>query len=127
MEASEHASDIDPALIRQSLRQILADKRFASAPKLSAFLSYVVEQTLAGNASRIKAYTVAVDALDKSPSFDAQGDPIIRVLAVRLRSTLQSYNEMFPDRSPIISMKPGTYVPTFECVDTKFENEESTV
>ncbi|NND91593.1 MAG: hypothetical protein HKN42_12095 [Granulosicoccus sp.] len=97
----------------KALQGILASEKFLAAPQMSAFLRYVVEQTASGNKNRIKAYTVAVDALGKPETFDPQNDPVVRVLAGRLRSTLTAHWEMHPDADVIIQMKPGSYVPNF--------------
>lgn len=99
--------------IRKTLETILASEKFLSAPQMSAFLRYVVVQAATGNKGRIKAYTVAVDALGKPETFDPQNDPVVRVLAGRLRSTLSAYYEQHADADVIIEMKPGSYVPTF--------------
>lgn len=96
-----------------ALEAILASERFVAAPQMSAFLRYVVEQAASGNKFRIKAYTVAVDALGKPDSFDPQNDPVVRVLAGRLRSSLAAYYETRPDEDVVIEMKPGSYVPGF--------------
>jgi hypothetical protein len=80
---------------------------------MSAFLRYVVEQTLIGNTRRIKAFTVGIEALGKSASFDPQTDPSVRVLAKRLRSSLDTYYLKNPNTKVFIEMKPGSYVPKF--------------
>ena len=99
--------------IARALDVVLASNRFESSPQMSAFIRFVVEQTLAGHQNRIKAFTVAVDALGKADSFDAQNDPLVRVLAGRLRTALADYHEENPDSSVQISMAPGSYVPSF--------------
>jgi hypothetical protein len=80
---------------------------------MSAFLRYVVEQAASGNMTRIKAYTVAIDALGKPDSFDPQNDPVVRVLAGRLRAALAFYYEANPNVDLRITMRPGSYVPSF--------------
>lgn len=109
------SGDSDPGYerIKDALEAILATDKFLAAPQMSAFLRYVVEQTATGNKDRIKAYTVAVDALGKPDTFDPQNDPVVRVLAGRLRSSLTAYNEANPDADVIIEMNPGSYVPVF--------------
>lgn len=96
-----------------ALSHILSTDKFSAAPQMSAFLRYVVEQTASGNKKRIKAYTVAVDALGKSDDFDPQNDPVVRVLAGRLRSSLTAYYEANPKVDVVIQMTTGTYVPDF--------------
>jgi len=107
------SKQIEIQKVEFALANILRSAKFAAAPQMSAFLNYVVKQTLAGNASRIKAYTVAVDALGKPETFDAQNDPSVRVLAKRLRSALDNYYLLNPETETIVEMKAGSYVPKF--------------
>ena len=112
-------------LITQALSRLLADKRFKSSPQMSSFLTYVVKQTQAGKTDRIKAYTIAVDALSNPPSFDPQRNPSVWVLEKRLRLNLERYyqNEGKFAKN-CISIKPGSYVPSFHRIRAvdKFAN-----
>ncbi len=99
--------------VEQALRGVLADAKFAAAPQMSAFLKFVVIQTLDGNADRIKAYTVAVDALGKPTTFDPQNDPSVRVLAKRLRDTLKVYYDRTEGHKVELKLHCGSYVPEF--------------
>ena len=102
-----------------ALTQILNDERFRSSPQMSAFLRYVVQETLDGNQERIKAYTIAVDALGKPEDFDPQSNPSVRVLAKRLRGNLDDfYAAGYTLAGPRILMMPGSYIPHFETDDT---------
>ncbi|MFT7209769.1 MAG: hypothetical protein ACI9XK_000003 [Granulosicoccus sp.] len=112
----------DESLIRAELARVLAERRFSGAPQMSAFLSYIVNQTLVGHADRIKAFSVGVDALGKPDSFDAQADPSVRVLALRLRKTLVTMYENLDECRAIIALRVGTYVPTFYQVPEFTEN-----
>lgn len=103
----------DRETVETELNRILRCRRFSNAPQMSAFLDYIVRQTLEGNANRIKAYTVGVDALGKPPTFDAQGDPSVRVLAMRLRKTLVQMYETSEPSALQIQMRVGSYVPEF--------------
>ena len=106
-------SESEQSAIIRSLENILADDKFSGSPQMSAFLRYVVTETLQGNAERIKAYTVAVDALGKSESFDPQNDPSVRVLAKRLRTCLDHYYERTSNHERIIEIRAGSYKPIF--------------
>jgi len=111
----------------QALQTVLQDPKFAAAPQMSAFLKFVVMQTLEGKADRIKAYTVAVDALGKPASFDPQNDPSVRVLAKRLRDTLTAYYERTTGHSIKLRLYCGSYIPEFEpVVSTKPDAESET-
>lgn len=115
-------TEIEQTEVNEALAATLADDKFAAAPQMSAFLKYVVEQTLLGHANRIKAYTVAIDALGKPTTFDPQNDPSVRVLAKRLRSSLDAYYERTANPGVVIQMKAGSYVPKFVFTTQTAEN-----
>ena len=106
-------AESDASVIRAELDRLLSDRRFSGARQMSAFLRYIVCETLKGNGARIKAYTVGVDALGKPDDFDAQADPSVRVLALRLRKTLAAAYEDNPDCLARVVLRVGTYVPEF--------------
>lgn len=105
--------EIENARVERALMDILSSEKFVAAPQMSAFLNYVVNETLTGDPARIKAYSVAVDALGKPATFDPQNDPSVRVLAKRLRTSLDLYYQLYPATDVIIELKPGSYVPRF--------------
>jgi hypothetical protein len=47
------------AEVQQQLAKILPSKEFTAAARLRRFLEYVVEESLAGRAEKIKAYSIA--------------------------------------------------------------------
>lgn len=113
MMNESNSNQINNETVTAALNAILTTDKFSASPQMSAFLKYVVEQTLLGNTRRIKAFTVGIEALGKSSSFDPQTDPSVRVLAKRLRSSLDAYYEQNPNTSIFIEMKPGSYIPKF--------------
>ncbi len=113
MNTENNTTDIDATEVTAALNGILTTDKFSASPQMSAFLKYVVEQTLMGHTRRIKAFTVGIEALGKSSSFDPQTDPSVRVLAKRLRSSLDAYYEQNSNTTVFIEMKPGSYIPKF--------------
>ncbi len=105
--------DVDREKIIGALKQVLNDERFLVAPKSSALLEYVVLETLNGNADRIKAYSIAVDALHKPASFDPQENPSVRVMAKRVKAMLVDYYDRTTDHEIVFVFKAGSYVPRF--------------
>lgn len=100
--------------IRDELERILASASFAGSPMLAAFLRYVVEETLAGRADRLKAYTIAVGALARAENFDPNENPLVRVQARRLRQALRRHYETTAATSIVrIDLPLGSYVPLF--------------
>ncbi len=100
-------------IIINALDAILQYPKFQISPKSSSFLEYVVHQTLDGNAERIKAYTIAVDALGKPPDYDPSNNPSVRVLALRVRRTLDEYYDKYQHQQLTIKLEAGSYVPQF--------------
>ena len=113
LEMNHDHTEIETVEVTSALNAILNTDKFSASPQMSAFLKYVVEQTQLGNTRRIKAFTVGLEALGKPASFDPQTDPSVRVLAKRLRHSLEAYYEQNPHTTIIIDMKPGSYVPKF--------------
>ena len=56
-------SDVE---VREQLRLMLGCSEFNTSDRNRRFLSYVIEETLAGRSDRIKAYSIAVAAFDRS-------------------------------------------------------------
>jgi hypothetical protein len=71
--------------VRAALERIVASEPFRPSAQLQAFLRFVVDSTLKGEAERIRAFTIAVEAFGRDRDFDPQSDPIVRVEAGRRR------------------------------------------
>ncbi len=103
-----------PADIQAALDRVCSKPPFAQAPKLTRFLRFVVHATLAGQAARLKGYTIGVEALGRRDDFDPQTDPIVRVEAIRLRAALARYYAGPGVADPVtIELPRGGYVPRF--------------
>ncbi|MHB2168946.1 hypothetical protein [Alsobacter sp. R-9] len=98
--------------IRSQLGRVLASPDFGRSERLSKFLRFIVEETLAGRADRLKAYTIALAVFDRPASFDPQADPLVRIEATRLRRALEHYYLTEGTSDPLIIAVPkGAYVP----------------
>src|SRR5271154_2701808 len=58
-----------PDEIRAQVDRMPASSVFSGSPQLGAFFRFVVESVLAGNSSRIKAYTIGVEVLRRDAKF----------------------------------------------------------
>lgn len=100
--------------VRGALERLIESAAFAASPQLAAFLRFVVEATLAGDADSLKAYTIAIDALGRPDTFDPMTDAIVRVSAGRMRRALTRYYDGEGARDPVVIQVPsGSYVPVF--------------
>lgn len=103
------------AEIRSELSRILTSPEFAGSCRFRAFLSFIVEETLAGRGGSLKAYTIAVEVFGRGKEFDPQSDAVVRVEATRLRSRLDSYYIANPPvRGLKINLPKGGYRPVFQ-------------
>ncbi len=108
-------SEAKTVAIQAELQQVLASEDFAASQHLSRFLRYIVEQSLAGNAERLKERTVARNALDRGADFDSRFDPIVRVVAGKLRRALDRYYAKDGLSNALkIEMPKGGYRPVFQ-------------
>ena len=100
--------------VRAELERILGSRCFEQAGRSSEFLRFVVEQSLAGAADRLKGYTIAIEVFRRPPDFDAQSDPLVRVEAGRLRRRLLEYYVAEGQANPLrIELPRGSYAPEF--------------
>ncbi|AWN54297.1 PAS domain-containing protein [Methylobacterium sp. 17Sr1-1] len=100
--------------IHATLNALLNLPPLRKSPQLSAFLAYVVRESLAGRGSLLKSYTIATDALGRSTSFDPATDAIVRVEARRLRQVLQQiYADPACPLEVRIDLPLGRYEPSF--------------
>src|SRR5204862_1738411 len=96
------------------LNRILTSKAFRQADRLKRFLSFIVEETLAGRGERLKEFVVGVEVFGKPASFDPRNDPIVRVQARRLRTQLtRYYREEAAEGELLIELPKGGYAPSF--------------
>ncbi len=98
----------------KQLERILSAEVFINSNALSRFLRFVVEETLAGNATQLKEYTIGINVLSKTSRFSPKVDPIVRIHAGRLRRALYEYYATGGKNDPVvISIPKGSYVPVF--------------
>lgn len=105
---------IAPALIDEALERVLASRGFRGSARKQRFLRFIVQETLAGHADRIKAYAIAIDVFDRDASFDPLLDPVVRIHAGRVRRCLEQYYLTDGASDPVrITIPKGSYVPQF--------------
>ncbi|HEV8333958.1 MAG TPA: hypothetical protein VGQ22_21225, partial [Steroidobacteraceae bacterium] len=113
MPTETGASDLSDAAVRAQLDSMLASAVFSRSPHLRRFLSFIVEQTLAGQGHRLKESVLAHELYGKGTDFDGGNDPVVRVDARRLRDKLREFYEGRSD-PVVISLPKGSYAPIFE-------------
>ena len=103
-----------PDEVRAELERVLASGSFAGTSRLSRFLRFVVEQSLAGEAERLKEYVIGVEVFDRDERYDPRIDSIVRVEAGRLRARLDEYYRGAGAIDVVaIVLEKGSYAPAF--------------
>lgn len=113
MSVTAHVwSEDEQRAIREQVDRILASDAFAQSRRRQTFLSYIVDETLAGRGDRLKGYTVAIKVFDRGTSFDPALDPVVRIEAGRLRDKLSAYYAGDGASDPVrIDLPKGSYTP----------------
>src|SRR6478752_2860607 len=62
-----------PDEVRAALERVLASGSFAGTSRLSRFLRFVVERTIAGEAERLKEYVIGVEVFDRDEYYRGAG------------------------------------------------------
>ncbi len=101
--------------IRAALARISSWDGLARSERLRSFLEYLVEETLAGRGSDIKAKTIGMDAYGYTVDELESREGIVRVDAGRLRRKLADYyGDVGKEDAVRLSLPKGGYTPTFE-------------
>src|SRR5258707_7832060 len=76
--------EISEEAIREALSRILESSIFAQSRRLSRFLRFTVEATLAGEEEMLKEYLIGTEVYQRKPFYDPSEDSIVRSEAYRL-------------------------------------------
>lgn len=108
-------SSFPPDELRAQLQRILDSPAFEASERRKRFLRYIVDESLAGRADRLKGYSIATAVFERDESFDPQTDPVVRLEARRLRRALEHYYLTAGRDDPVrIEIPKGSYAPICE-------------
>ena len=111
--SADQRRELPDSVVRAQLERILASEVFSRSQQLRRFLSFTVEQRLAGQGQALKESVLAHELYGKGMDFDGGADPVVRVDARRLRDKLREYYDGRSD-PVVITLPKGSYVPVFE-------------
>ena len=86
-------TSIDPARVREQVRRVVSSRGLAGSTRLCEFLTYIVEEKIAGRGDGIKEYVIGVEVYRKPKEYDPRVDAAVRVDASKLRARLERYYE----------------------------------
>lgn len=100
----------DRALIDACLNSVLFSPIFEKSHRQQDLLRFLVKETLAGNAQRLKGYTLGVEIFGRGTDFDPTVDAIVRVEVGRLRTKLREYYSLHGQSDAVLFDLPkGSY------------------
>src|SRR3981081_1139181 len=116
-------SEITPEEVSAELEAILRSPSFQRSEKLQAFLRFVCEETLQGNAAGINEYLIGIKVFRRGDKYSPSEDSIVRRHAHSMRQKLQDYYAAEGATHAIrIEMPVGRCVPVFpRREDVQFE------
>lgn len=105
----------DERVVRDALEKILSSASFVRCPRMSRFLTFVVEETLSGRGTELKESLIGLRVFDKSASYDPITDSTVRVEAAKLRTRLARYYSAEGGADDlVIDIPKGAYIPRFD-------------
>jgi len=108
------ATDEERSLVLAELEAILASYHFRGSKRYPALLRYVVLAVLEDRLSDLKERTLGVDVFARSPQYDTNADPVVRISAGEVRKRIaQYYHESTAPTQVRIELPLGSYVPEF--------------
>jgi hypothetical protein len=107
--------DIDPASARAQIDRLIGSRTFEASDVHRRLLHYLSEKALAGEADRLKEYTIGLEAFGKPESYDPKQDSIVRLQIGRLRQKLAVYYQSEAAGDPVLVTLPkGAFRLNFE-------------
>lgn len=116
-------SEIPDELKQDALAKVVNCELFSQSERLKEFLTYVVNEAIAGRGDEIRGKTIAQDVYLKNVGAEGDPDNVVRVDARRLRQTLAHYYETDGVADPVrLHIDSGGYEPRFENIDIPVAN-----
>ena len=111
------------------VQRIIASTVFRTSEIHRKLLTYLAEQSLAGQAQTLKEYTVGLDVFGKPDSYDPREESVVRMHVGRLRQKLIEYYRTEGADDPIIIDLPkgGILADLFGAVDTSGHHRDHRV
>ena len=107
-------SDAERQQVREQLHRLLASHSFQSSKRYPNLLRFVVEQTLEGHEDQLKERSLGVQVFQRSPDYDTNQDPVVRLSAAEVRKRIALYYQQPQHQHElVIGLNSGSYIPFF--------------
>lgn len=99
---------------RQALAEVLASETLRRSDQLRAILQFLCDAAIEGRGSQVSESVIAIDVLNRNPSYNPADDSSVRSRVYALRQKLTHYYEIENPSAPIrIEIPKGGYIPQF--------------
>jgi hypothetical protein len=116
-DRAEHAlwTPAQRAAIDAEANSVLAHPSFKSSRRCVTLFRCLIDYVLKGGHEGVKERTLGVEVFGRSPDYDTNADPIVRMTANEIRKRLAQYYQESPHHAGVkIRLVPGGYLPHFE-------------
>lgn len=108
------SSEAEKEAVQQQLERLLASPPFHSSKRYAQFLRFVVGRSLEGQGHDLKERILGIEVFDRSPDYDTNTDPIVRVTAAEIRKRIdQYYHDPKHSQEIRLFLPSGSYAPQF--------------
>jgi hypothetical protein len=98
--------------LRVHVREIIEGEAFKGSNRCGRFLTYIVDQSIAGRFESLKERVIGLELFERSPTYDTSEDAIVRVTASDVRKRLLQHYGKYGSASEFrISLPLGSYIP----------------
>jgi len=98
--------------VRAHVQEIVEGEAFRGSGRCGRFLTYIVNQSIAGHFESLKERMIGLELFERSPAYDTGEDAIVRVTASDVRKRLlQHYGKYGAASEFRISLPLGSYIP----------------
>ena len=102
----------DAARLHKHLKEVIEGEAFKGSQRSGQFLTYIVEESIAGRSTALKERVIGVKLFGRDPSYDTGEDAIVRVTASDVRRRLLQHYGKYGFTSEFrINLPLGSYIP----------------
>ncbi len=102
----------DAARLHKHLKEVIEGEAFKGSQRSGQFLTYIVEESIAGRFTALKERVIGVKLFGRDPSYDTGEDAIVRVTASDVRRRLLQHYGKYGFTSEFrINLPLGSYIP----------------
>ena len=113
-DPEESSEVVSAPEVRKTLSAILQSPPFRTSKQIQQLLQFLVLETLAGNGETLKERIIGASVFSRSPDYDTNADPIVRLRVAEVRKRLALYYQTTGEETILIGIPSGSFKAVFE-------------